>query len=222
MDFKIFNHQLQTAKKYGADFHGFFQKPVKIRLGYLKTLEAIKRSSKLFSFRSSFFKRSLFLRQQIKIFYGGLKSYQLKHRLKAGLQTFFMSHERQLDYFVYRLNFFDSLRTVRKLIKFGCVYINGFKKTTFFYNLRPGDVVSFSNISDILETWFTNFKKTNKNSKRIFLRLFPFQYVEFSPTTGNLLFYCQPQLGDFFFPFYVATNSLSASYPHILFVTNKI
>jgi small subunit ribosomal protein S4 len=96
-------------------------------------------------------------KQKVKTYYGVLekqfrKYYDIADRAKGNTGTNLMSIlERRLDNVVYRLGLSVSRAQARQMVSHGHVTVNKRRVNIPSFLLRPGDVVSVKNRTDVLQ-----------------------------------------------------------------------
>lgn len=155
----------------------FFRKAKKKRIWFFRIGPV---DSPTYYRRKTKFCRYFFKRQHFRRFYDFIKIRQLRRvvfmslKKKSSVHWFLYYMESRLDVILFRLHFFNSVKSARQFILHGNVLVNERMIEASSYNLKYGDVLMFlPNIAVHLKRIF--FFKIKQ--KRFFLKNIP-NYVE--------------------------------------------
>lgn len=143
--------------------------------------------------KKDLFKERLYIKQQLKFFYGDLPKIQLKILIlkyfkkvkiknKNSFQEFFCFLETRLDILLVRLYIAKSIFHAKQLINHKKIKVNNKVLTSNFYFLNPGDIISFQKLAIL---------KLKKN----------LVYVEYNKYIKQITFLRKPRLNEITYPF---------------------
>jgi ribosomal protein S4 len=181
-----------------------------------KSLKLFFRTAKFGLRKVSLFKRSLIEKRRLKIYYGFFKEKQLKRVIKRlSKSLFFHRIEFFIENFIQRLGFFRrSYFFARQFVIFGHVLVNSKLVLANRFQLKPGQIVSFtSKTTDYLYFWFQTVK--NQTNPSAYFRNFFTQYVEFSPSLFCFVLVSYPIETSYHHSFRVGTDGLSFAFRQI-------
>ena len=187
---------------------------------YLLSTESRGLKRKIIRRRKTVFAVALLDKQKLKLYYGILSEFVFKKYVSLALRSkynqmsvFVSALESRLASFLFRTNFFPTVRRVQECIRRGYVLVNGKPMCSLNYELVPGDVVSFE------KEFFKIFisKRRSFFKKRLCLFFYPSSYMEFSLVTFSFLFYKKPILNEVPFLFNVNLVRVLAFYNRLGF-----
>ena len=187
---------------------------------YLLSTESRGLKRKIIRRRKTVFAVALMDKQKLKLYYGILSEFVFKKYVSLALRSkfnqmsiFVSSLESRLSSFLFRTNFFPTVRRVKEYIRKGYVLVNDKPMRSLSYELIPGDVVSFE--KEFLKSFIS--KRRSFFKKRMCLFFYPSSYMEFSFVTFSFLFYKKPMLSEVPFLFNVNLVRVLAFYNRLGF-----
>ena len=187
---------------------------------YLLSTESRGLKKKIIRRRKTVFAVALIDKQKLKLYYGILSEFVFKKYVSSALRSksnqmsvFVSSLESRLASFLFRTNFFPTVRRVQECIRKGNVLVNGKTMCSLNYQLIPGDVVSFE--KEFFRTFISMHRSFFK--KRLCLFFYPSSYMEFSLVTFSFLFYKKPIFSEVPFLFNVNLVRILAFYNRLGF-----
>lgn len=120
--------------------------------------------------RASLYKNQFSSKQQLKLFYGGIREKMFKKYFNEGslykglaIDNFFILLEKRLDVVVYRLGWAKSIFMCRQLICHGHIMVNNKKVNISSYRLKKGDIIEpTSEGIEIIKSMMMNLWKFSK------------------------------------------------------------